>query len=69
MRLFPQTEIRREAGFSLFEIVVAMTILGIISVSVFSILWHAGDTAAEIRELYQRDEEVSRFLALLRESI
>ena len=59
----------RCAAFSLFEIVVAMAILGIISGAVFSILWQAGDTAAEIRELDQRDEEVSRFLALLRESI
>ncbi|NLT69742.1 MAG: prepilin-type N-terminal cleavage/methylation domain-containing protein [Verrucomicrobiaceae bacterium] len=59
----------RRAAFSLFEIVVAMTILGIISSAVLSILWQAGDTAAGIRELDQRDEEVSRFLALLRESI
>jgi hypothetical protein len=46
-----------------------MTILGIISTAVLSILWQAGDTATGIRELDQRDEEVSRFLALLRESI
>lgn len=59
----------RSAAFSLFEIVVAMTILGIISSAVFSILWQAGNTAAGIRELDQRDEEVSRFLTLLRESI
>ncbi|MDP5005801.1 MAG: type II secretion system GspH family protein, partial [Verrucomicrobiales bacterium] len=61
--------LRRCAAFSLFEIVVAMTILGIISTAVLSILWQAGDTAAGIRELDQRDEEVSRFLTLLRESI
>jgi prepilin-type N-terminal cleavage/methylation domain-containing protein len=60
---------RRSAAFSLFEIVVAMTILGIISSAVLSILWQAGDTATGIRELDQRDEEVSRFLTLLRESI
>lgn len=57
------------AGFSLFEIAVAMAILGLISGAIFSILWQAGDTAVEIRELDRRDEEVSRFLALLRESI
>jgi len=56
-------------AFSLFEIVVAMAILGLISGSVFSILWQAGDTAAEVRELDRRDEEVTRFLALLRETI
>jgi len=56
-------------GFSLFEIVVALTILAMISGAIFSILWQAGDTAVEIRELDRRDEEVSRFLALLRETI
>ena len=59
----------REKAFSLFEIVVAMAILGIIAGSVLSILWQAGDTAAEIRYLDRRDEEVSRFVTLLRESI
>lgn len=58
-----------QSGFSLFEIVVAMSILSIIAGAVLSILWQAGDTAAEIRFLDRRDEEVSRFLALLRESI
>jgi len=56
-------------GFSLFEIAVAVTILGLIAGAIFSILWQAGDTAAEIRELDRRDEEVGRFLTLLRESI
>lgn len=56
-------------GFSLFEIAVALTILGLISGAIFSILWQAGDAATEIRELDRRDEEVSRFLALLRDSI
>jgi prepilin-type N-terminal cleavage/methylation domain-containing protein len=60
---------RNQAGFSLFEIVVSMTILGIISSAVLSILWQAGDSAAEIRDLDRNDEEVSRFLILLRESI
>ncbi len=65
----PRHHPSRRAAFSLFEIVVAMTILGIIASAVLSILWQAGDTAAGIRELDQRDEEVSRFLVLLRESI
>jgi len=60
---------RTQGGFSLFEIVVSMTILGIISSAVLSILWQAGDSAAEIRNLDRNDEEVSRFLILLRESI
>ncbi|MEM7600596.1 MAG: prepilin-type N-terminal cleavage/methylation domain-containing protein [Verrucomicrobiota bacterium] len=56
-------------GFSLFEIVVAMVILGLIATSIFSILWQAGDTAAEIRMLDRRGEEVDRFVNLLRETI
>ena len=69
MRVPRPSRHRRSTAFSLFEIVVAMTILGIISTAVLSILWQAGDTATGIRELDQRDEEVSRFLTLLRESI
>ncbi|MDF1825100.1 MAG: prepilin-type N-terminal cleavage/methylation domain-containing protein [Verrucomicrobiales bacterium] len=57
------------AGFSLFEIVVAMVILGLITTSIFSIVWQAGDTAAEIRSLDKRGEEVERFVSLLRETI
>lgn len=56
-------------AFSLFEIVVAMVILGLISGAVLSIIWQAGDSAAEIRDLDQRDEEVGRFLTLLRETV
>lgn len=65
----PRLQARARAGFSLFEIAVSMAILGLIAGAIFSILWQAGDTAVEIRELDRRDEEVSRFLALLRESI
>ncbi|MEM1441105.1 MAG: prepilin-type N-terminal cleavage/methylation domain-containing protein [Verrucomicrobiota bacterium] len=60
---------QRRRGFSLFEIVVAMVILGLITSSLFSILWQAGDTAAEIRMLDRRAEEVDRFVMLLRETI
>ena len=57
------------AAFSLFEIVIAMAILSMIATAVLSVLWQAGDTAAELRYLDRRDEEVSRFVMLLRESI
>jgi len=66
MKLFP---IQVRGGFSLFEIVIAMAILGLISGSVLAIIWQAGDSAAEIRDLDQRDEEVGRFLTLLRETV
>ncbi|MEM6278403.1 MAG: hypothetical protein AAF491_02510 [Verrucomicrobiota bacterium] len=46
-----------------------MVILGLITSSLFSILWQAGDTAAEIRMLDRRAEEVDRFVMLLRETI
>lgn len=60
---------KREAAFSLFEIVVAVSILGLIAGTVLSILWQAGETAYEIRELDRRDEELSIFLSLLEETI
>ena len=46
-----------------------MAILGLISSAVLSVLWQAGDAAAEIRYLDRRDEEVYRFVDLLRETI
>ncbi len=58
-----------KAGFTLLEVVVAMAILGLLAGSVFGILYQAGMTAGEIREVDQRDEEVSRFIALLRDTI
>ncbi len=69
MKRSPSAPRTREGGFSLFEIAVAMTILSLISGAIFSILWQAADTATEIRELDKRDEEVARFVALLRETI
>lgn len=59
----------RVSAFTLFEIVVAMSILALISGTVLSILWQAGGTAAEIRVLDRRDEELSLFLTLLRETV
>ncbi|MEM9016299.1 MAG: hypothetical protein AAGC68_04745 [Verrucomicrobiota bacterium] len=59
----------REAAFSLFEIVVALAIFGLIAGTVLSVLIQAGDTAAELRYLDRRDDEVNRFIQLLRETI
>lgn len=69
MRIIVPASRSTESGFSLFEIAVAMAILGLISSAVLSVLWQAGDAAAEIRYLDRRDEEVYRFVDLLRETI
>lgn len=69
MRVFPIAITRKERAFSLFEIAVAMSILTLISGAIFSILWQAGETASNVRELDKRDEEMARFIDLLRESI
>lgn len=69
MRVSNRERAVRERGFSLFEVVVAMAILGLIASTVLSVLWQAGGTAAEIRYLDRREEEVSRFVELLRETI
>ena len=58
-----------KAGFSLFEVVIAMSILSLLAGTVFSIVWKAADSAAEIREYDARDEQISRFLAMMRRTI
>lgn len=59
----------RILAFSLFEIAIAMAILSLIAGTVLSMLMQAGDSAAEIRHLDRRDEEINRFVVLLRETI
>jgi prepilin-type N-terminal cleavage/methylation domain-containing protein len=58
-----------QKGFSLFEIVIALAIMSLIAGAVLSVLWQAGDTAADIRYLDRREEEVNRFADLLRQTI
>jgi len=65
----PRHRRRPARAFTLVEIVVAMTIFGLIAGTVLSVLWQAGAAAEEIRELDRRDEERARFAALLRETI
>ncbi len=57
------------SGFTLAEIVIAMTILALISGSVMAMLLQAGDTAADIRDTDKKDEEISRFIELLGHTI
>ncbi|MFK5920876.1 MAG: prepilin-type N-terminal cleavage/methylation domain-containing protein [Verrucomicrobiota bacterium] len=56
-------------GFSLIEVVVAMVILSLILASVFGVVWQAADSAAELRVLDARDQQVSRFLRLYRKTL
>lgn len=58
-----------QSAFSLVEIAVAMAILSLIGGTVLSIVWQAGDMAAELRALDRSDAATDRFFALLRESI
>ena len=59
----------RTSGFSLFEVVIALTVFSLLGGTVFAILWRAADTAAEIRNYDMRDEQVSRFLGMMRQTI
>ena len=60
---------RQNGAFTLVEIVVAMTILALVSGTVMAILMQAGDVAADIRDTDRKDEELSRFLDLLGQTI
>lgn len=60
---------RKGGAFTLVEIVVAMTILALVSGTVMAILMQAGDVAADIRDTDRKDEELSRFLDLLGQTI
>lgn len=59
----------RDAAFSLVEVVVSMVILSLILGSVFGVVWQATDSAAELRVLDARDQQVSRFLLLYRKTL
>ncbi len=59
----------RRGAFTLIEIVIAMTILSMLTGTIFAVMYAAADGAAQLREADARDEEVSRFVALLRESL
>jgi len=56
-------------GFTLLEIVTALTILSMVATTVFGILWQAGNAAAEIRDYDNRDEQVSRFIGMLQRTV
>ena len=56
-------------GFTLLEIITALTILSMVATTVFGILWQAGNAAAEIRDYDSRDEQVSRFIGMLQGTV
>lgn len=56
-------------AFSLVEVVVSMVILSLILGSVFGVVWQATDSAAELRILDARDQQVGRFLSLYRRTL
>ncbi len=60
---------RTRAAFTLVEMVVALTILSLISGTVLAIVMQAGDTAADIRYADRKDEEISRFIELLERTV
>lgn len=59
----------RSSAFSLVEVVIALTILALISTSILAIVAQAGNTAADLRDSDQNDEELSRFLLLLKRTV
>lgn len=56
-------------GFTLVEIVIAMAIMALVSGTVMAILMQAGDVAADIRDTDSKDEEIARFLELLKDTV
>lgn len=61
--------LRLRRGFTLVEVVIGMTIFSLIAGSIFGIIFQAGSEAAAIRDMEARDQQVSRFVTLLRESL
>lgn len=64
-----QVQRGRNAAFTLIEILIAMTIFALISGSILAILAQAGTAAADLRDTDQKEEEISRFVSLLRQTI
>ena len=56
-------------GFTLVEVIAAMTIFSLISVSIFAIIFQTGVEAGAIRDMEARDQQINRFVTLLRESL
>lgn len=57
---------RRTSGFSLLEVVIAMTILAMISTSLFAIIRGSVKGAADIERLQRENDQITRFLEMCR---
>ncbi|MEN3942015.1 prepilin-type N-terminal cleavage/methylation domain-containing protein [Prosthecobacter sp. SYSU 5D2] len=59
---------RRPAGFSLMEVVIALTILGMIMGTLFAIIQGSVRAAAQIEQLQRENDAINRFLDLSRKA-
>lgn len=57
---------RRRQGFSLLEVVIGMTILAMISTTLFAVIRGSVKGAADIEQLQRENDQINRFLELCR---
>jgi hypothetical protein len=60
---------RNVKAFTLVEVIAGMTIFSLISVGIFGIIFQTGVEAGAIRDAETRDQQINRFVTLLRESL
>lgn len=64
----PPSRSRRRAAFTLMEIVIAMTILGMITGTLFALIQGSVKGAAEIERIQRENDSINRFLDLCRKT-
>ena len=64
----PPSRNRRRAAFTLMEIVIAMTILGMITGTLFALIQGSVKGAAEIERIQRENDSINRFLDLCRKT-
>lgn len=64
----PPSSSRRRAAFTLMEIVIAMTILGMITGTLFALIQGSVKGAAEIERIQRENDSINRFLDLCRKT-
>jgi type II secretory pathway pseudopilin PulG len=68
MFISPPSRSRRRAAFTLMEIVIAMTILGMITGTLFALIQGSVKGAAEIERIQRENDSINRFLDLCRKT-